>query len=124
MSAKKTNFSQIENQRLRAYSRAYINGQVFIHNDNHLYIAPLNNISAGGLFVDKLCTLAEGSPVRVVVKSSKFPTPIQAKGNIVRVQKAGKSGLAVEFTSINQKAREVIQAVVFQNKLETAMRIA
>ena len=124
MSVKQLRKTPHETRRLRAYARARIQGQVLIHNESHLYIAPLNNISAGGFFADKLVTLEAGTEVRIVLRSPKFNIPIQAIGTVIRVVHEGNPGVAVEFTSIPQVAREMIQTAVFENKLETALRIA
>ena len=110
------------NTRLRVFQRASIPGQVIIHDEEHLYIAPLQNISAAGLFIDQLEHFNEGSQVRMVVKSSRLAEPVQATGTVVRVQSAGKRGLAVEFTSISTKAREMIQHYVFESRLENTLK--
>ena len=109
---------------LRVFPRVRVEGQVIIHDEDHLFIAPLNNISAGGIFVDKLLSLEHGAQVRVVVKSPKLGCPVQAKGTVVRVQREGAQGLAVEFTSITRSAKEAIQNCVFESKLEMALKVA
>ena len=111
-------------QRLRVFERAMINGQVFIHDEEHLFIAPLNNISAGGLFVDQLVNIPRGHEVRLVVKSPKLDGPIIAKGTVVRIEDQKRRGLAVEFTSISSRARELIQNCVFESRMEGALKAA
>lgn len=113
-----------EGQRLRVFQRANIQGQVLIHDENQLYIAPLQNISAGGLFIDELIQLPAGSHVRVVVKSDKLQAPVQATGTVVRIEKEDRKGLAIEFTSISSRAREVIQNCVFETRMERVLRVA
>jgi|GEM_PF-1322978 len=110
-------------QRLRVFQRAKISGQVFIHDEERLYIAPLDNISAGGVFIDKLVSIPTGRYVRVVIKSSSLPQPVQAKGIVVRVDSHAR-GLAVEFTSISSRAREMIQNCVFDSRMEGALKNA
>jgi len=111
-------------QRLRVFERAAIGGQVLIHDETHLFIAPLTNISAGGLFVGQLVSIPEGKVVRIVVKSPKLENPVQATATVVRVQHNGVRGLAIEFTSISSRAREVIQNCVYEVRMESALRAA
>jgi c-di-GMP-binding flagellar brake protein YcgR len=118
------NFKPSEGQRLRVFQRAKVTGLVFIHNEEHLYIAPLQNISAGGLFVDHLCDIPTGTHVRVVVKSPKLEIAVQARGHVVRIESGNRSGLAVEFTSISSRAREIIQNCVFETRMESALKAA
>jgi c-di-GMP-binding flagellar brake protein YcgR len=113
-----------KSKRLQVYKRAQVSGQVFIHDEDHLFIASLSNISAGGFFVDRLVDLTEGQVVRVVIKSPRLEKPIQARGTVVRIEKTDRQGTAVEFTSISSQARELIQACVFESKVETALKVA
>ncbi len=117
-------FFKTEGTRLRVFQRANISGQVMVHDDSHLYIAPLRDISAGGVFVDQLVSLSEGSLVRVVVKSSNLGEPVQATGTVVRVDNGQRNGLAIEFTSISSRARETIQNCVFETRMERALKVA
>ncbi len=111
-----------ENTRMRVFQRAKISGQVIIHDEEHLYIAPIENISAAGVFIDQLEHFNEGSQVRMVVRSSHLNEPLQATGTVVRVQTGPKRGLAVEFTSISTRAREMIQNYVFESRLEATLK--
>lgn len=113
-----------EGKQFQVYQRALISGQVMIHDDTQLFIAPLKNISGGGVFIDQLVELPEGSQVRLVVKSPKLQTPVQATGTIVRVEQDARQGLAVEFTSISTRCREVIQNCVFENRMERVLKVA
>lgn len=113
-----------EGQRLRVFQRAHIDGSVIVHDDTQLYIAPLENISAGGLFVDQLVSLPQGSQVRVVVKSAKLQVPIQAIGTVVRVEDSARHGMAIEFTSISSRSREAIQNCVFETRMEKVLKVA
>lgn len=113
-----------ETKRLRVFPRANISGHVFIHDEEHLFIAPLINVSAGGVFVDKLVALGEGAVVRIVIKSPRLTQAIQATGTVVRIEKKDRNGLAVEFTSISADSRELIQNYVYESKMETALRVA
>lgn len=111
-------------RRLRAFARLDLPGEVLIHNEEDLYIAPLLNLSAGGCFVEKLHAIPEGSEVKIVVRSERLNAPIQAKGTVVRVEKGKRLGLAIEFTSIEQEARDSIQTLVYENKLQNALKVA
>src|SRR4051812_36828670 len=101
-----------DNSVVRTHVRAAIAGKVFIHDENRLFIAPLNNLSAGGFFVDRLVSIPEGSRVRVVIKSDSLNDAVQALGKVVRVETDGRRGLAVQFTAISKKARDVISKSV------------
>ncbi len=117
-------FKTVTGQRLRVFERASISGSVMIHDEEHLFVAPLSNISAGGVFIDKLISIPAGKVVRIVVKSPKLDKPVQAKGTIVRVESDERRGTAVEFTSISSQAREVIQNCVFETRMEGALKVA
>ncbi len=110
-------------KRLRVYARIKMRGEVMIHNEEELYIAPLNNLSAGGCFVDQLNCIPEGNEVKVVVKSDRLGAPIQAHGIIVRVENETRKGSAIEFTSIQKKARDAIQTLVYENKVQNALKV-
>jgi c-di-GMP-binding flagellar brake protein YcgR len=112
------------NDRLQVFKRINLRGEVIIHDEEKLFIAPLSNISAGGLFVSFLNTLPLGDEVRVVIRSPRLEGPIQAHGTVVRIEKDGRKGLAVEFTSISSEARERIQNCVFEQRLETVLKVA
>ena len=96
----------------RAHRRMEVNGSVYIHNDEHLYIAPLKNLGAGGAFVGSLISLLEGSLVRVTIKSPHLDAPVQAVGKVVRVENDSRRGLAVQFTSISTRSKKAIETCV------------
>ena len=122
--SKRATIKETVEARLQVFERALVNGQVLLHDEKHLFIAPLNNISAGGLFVDRLTTLPKGRMVRIVVRSPKFAHPVQAMGTVVRIEKDNRSGIAIEFTSITSSAREMIQNCVFECRMEGALKVA
>lgn len=111
-------------ERLRVFERARVSGFVMIHDEEHLFIAPLDNISAGGLFLNELVAIPAGKMVRIVVKSPRLEHPVQAKGTVVRIEKRDRKGMAVEFTSISSRAREIIQNCVFEARMESALKAA
>lgn len=113
-----------EGRRLRVFQRAQLPGRVIVHDDTQLFIAPLENISAGGLFIDQLMNIPSGKSVRVVVKSPRLESPIQATGTVVRVERDDRKGLAIEFTSISSRARETIQNCVFETRMEKVLKVA
>jgi|688.fasta_scaffold181420_2 hypothetical protein len=92
----------------RKHIRHEIVGRVFIHNEEHLYIAPLNNISLGGVFVDKVVTIEVGQIVRVIIKSPALGEPIQAIGKVVRVETNTRMGTAVEFDWVGPRFKEIL----------------
>ena len=95
-----------------------------IHNEERLFIAPLVNISAGGLFVSHLVTLPVGSEVKLIVKGERFSQPVQAEGTVVRVDTEHRLGLAVQFTQISEQSKEAIQANVYELRMEAALKAA
>jgi c-di-GMP-binding flagellar brake protein YcgR len=111
-------------ERLQVFERVSLRGQVLIHDENRLFIASVNNISAGGVFINELTVLPLGGEVRVVVKCPRLGVPIQAVGTVVRVENQKRRGLAVEFTSIASSDREAIQNCVFESRVETVLKVA
>jgi Tfp pilus assembly protein PilZ len=112
------------NTRARKHPRAKTTGQVIIHNEQRLFIAPLDDISAGGLFVKQLVSLPIGSEVKIVVKGPGFSTPLQAVGKVVRVNHDNRKGIAVQFTQISDGDKESIQSAVFELRMEAALKAA
>ncbi len=108
----------------RAFARAPMSGKVIVHDEEHVYIASLGNISAGGLFLNQVVQMPIGTMVRLVVKSPKMGVPVQAVGKIVRIEKEDRKGSAVVFTSITSIAQQMINACVFEAKLENALKAA
>lgn len=98
--------------RARQFPRAAVVGRVYIHDENQLFIAPLNNISAGGLFIEGLTEIGCGQAVKIVVKSPSLAEPIQAQGAVVRVETATRRGLAVQFSHISKEAQMAISRCV------------
>lgn len=111
----------------RVHPRVRISGQVMIHDEERLFIAPLSDISAGGVFVNQLVNIPLGRTVKVIVKGPNFEMPVQAEGTVVRVDKdksSGRKGLAVQFTGISEMAKDAIQACVFELRMEAALKAA
>ncbi len=108
----------------RVFPRAVLGGRVFIHDEEKLYIAPIQNISAGGVFINQLVMFPKGKTVRLVIKATRLAAPVQATGTVVRVENNGRSGLAVEFKSIATRDREAIQKFVSEEQIETTLKIA
>jgi c-di-GMP-binding flagellar brake protein YcgR len=99
-------------------------GQVLIHNEERLYMAPLTDISVGGVFVSQLVAIEPGSLVKIVVRGPRLRQAVQAEGKIVRVEQASRKGLAVEFTEISEMAKQAIQSCVFEVRMEAALKAA
>lgn len=111
----------------RVHPRVRVSGQVMIHDEERLFIAPLSDISAGGVFVNQLVNIPLGRSVKVIVKGPRFEKPVQAEGTVVRVDKdknSGRKGLAVQFTGISEMAKDAIQACVFELRMEAALKAA
>lgn len=88
-------------QTQRLYPRVKATGRVFIHDQEHIFIAPINNVSRGGIFVDKLVALEVGHQVKVIIKSDDFSSPLQASGKIIRVENDKRQGSAIQFDWID-----------------------
>lgn len=111
--------------KFRVHPRAEMDGEVIIHDENRLYISSLNNISAGGLFVDHLTSIAQGRTVRVVIRSPRFREPVQAQGTVVRIEDAiVRRGIAIEFTKLSSEAKTAIQQCVSETRMESALKAA
>jgi c-di-GMP-binding flagellar brake protein YcgR len=108
----------------RRHPRVKVRGHVFIHNEAKLFIAPLDDISAGGVFVRNLTSLPSGSEVKIVVKGPGFSSPLQAVGVIVRVDQGTRKGVAVQFTVIDDATRDQIQSTVFETRMVAALKAA
>ncbi len=114
----------IKASKARRDPRAKVRGQVIIHNEARLFIAPLDDISAGGVFVSSLTSLPPGSEVKIVVKGPGFSSPVQASGVVVRVDKGARKGIAVQFTLIDEASKNQIQSTVFETRMEAALKAA
>lgn len=99
----------------RTYQRVDMKGRVYIHDAESLFIAPLKNISEGGVFIQGLTSLKLGKGVRVVIKCSAMAHPIQAKGRVVRVEDSRRKGSAVQFKNISVTDKMAIQTCVEQS---------
>jgi len=110
--------------KIQVFKRANLKGLVLIHDEQKLFIAPISNISAGGVFIRELLAIKPGRKVRLVVKSEQLRSPIQAEGRVVRIEKDKRKGLAVEFTELNATAREAIQKLVAEKDMEKAIQVA
>lgn len=105
------------------YRRVSMEGDVIIHDNIHLYMTKLRNISGGGVFLKDLVSIKEGENVRLIIKSQKLEKAIQAKGKVVRIEKNPNRGLAVEFTSISKEDRQCIENSVYEQAMEEALKI-
>ena len=114
--------SDYTERKLQIFKRIKLQGSVILHDEDALYIAPLNDISAGGIFINKLLSLPYGRSVRIVVKSKALRFPVQARGRIVRVQDKERPGIAVEFTSISSREQEAIKNCVEEMQLEGSLK--
>lgn len=111
--------SEIKPPRIQIFKRASLSGEVLVHDDEQLLTTELGNLSAGGLYVKSHESLPVGEIVRVVIKAKGLEVPVQAIGKVVRVE--DKKGLAVEFTSISQRSRNIIQECVIETRMQGAL---
>jgi len=101
-----------------------MNAQVMIHDEERLFIAPLSDISAGGMFVSQLVSIPVGAVVKIVVKGPQWEAPLQVEGTVVRVDKKDRIGIAVRFTGISNATKDAIQACIFEMRMEAALKAA
>ncbi len=113
-----------EGSRPRIHPRARVAGQVMIHDEARLFIAPIGDISAGGVFVTSLVHLPIGSVVKLVLKAPALTGPVQVEGTVVRVDREQRRGSAVRFSLLADSARDAIQAIVFESRMEAALKAA
>ncbi len=103
----------------RVFPRADFPGRVYVHDADKLYIAPLINISASGIFVKDITSIPCGTEVKLVIKSPSLARSIQARGDVVRVEKGkNRHGLAVHFTDIASDTKSVIEKSVEVSHLD------
>jgi hypothetical protein len=105
----------------RKYIRASVKGQVLLHNESKLLVAPLNNLSEGGVFVNGVTSLPEGSLVKLVIRSEFFKEPIQAEGKIIRIEKKERKGSAIQFTGMSVENLTDIKSSVLKAKKKEAL---
>ena len=116
--------SSDRSKKVQVHKRAMVEGKVFIHDEEHLFIAPLNNISAGGIFIDQLIAIPEGSEVRVVVKSPGLNEAIQVSGKVVRVEQGSRKGMAIQFEEVSTRAKEIIEICVAEKRMQNVLKAA
>lgn len=97
-----------QNNSVRDMGRVPVDGRVFIHNEEKLFIAPIVDISEAGCFVGQLTALAKGARIRAVIKSQTLGQPIQIVGTVIRVETGSRPGVAIGFTSLSDEARKCI----------------
>lgn len=105
--------------------RATLKGEVLIHDDENLYIAPLENLSAGGAFIGKLISMPMGKAVSVVIRTGDFSPPVQARGYIVRVERNLLKGTAIKFHFISALDKMRVEECIKQHQdQDHCLRIA
>lgn len=108
----------------RTHMRAEMEGRVFLHDQQRLFIAPLHNLSAGGLFINKLTAIPVGAEVKLIIKSPYFQFPIQLEGKVVRIesQLEEKKGLAIQFINHNHQHAQIINETVLDVRKKMAQK--
>jgi Tfp pilus assembly protein PilZ len=101
---------------VRDMGRAPVEGRIFIHDEEKLYIAPIVDISEAGCFVAHLTALTIGAKVRAVIKSPALGSPIQIVGTVMGVETGNRSGVAIGFTKVSDEARKRIARHVASSK--------
>ncbi len=113
-----------ENQsKKQKHPRVPLKGIAYIHDDEHLYAAQLNNLSKGGMFLSQLTALEDSKVVKIVVKSEDLGVPFQASGRIVRVESNNRKGTAIEFISLKNEVQKLIDKRVQEVALEDELKL-
>jgi hypothetical protein len=110
-----------QNNSVRDVPRAQLEGRVFIHNDERLFIAPIVDISEEGCFVGQLTALTKGAKVRAVIKSQTLGQPIQIVGTVIRVETGNRTGVAISFEKLADEARKRIARLVSTSKSQEGL---
>ncbi len=105
------------------YERISLQGTALIHDDDHLFAAPLENLSRGGLFLSQLTSMKQGQVVKLVIKSEELAVPFQAEGRVVRVESSERKGIAIEFISLKAFAVKLIENRVSEKTLESELKL-
>lgn len=108
--------------RVQMHKRAVVQGSVILHDRQTWMVAPLVNLSTGGIFVEGKTPLEKGSRVRVIVRSPGLANPVLVRGNIVRVEKGKRTGIAIEFTSLSGEDRRRISTYVRESRTEEFLK--
>jgi len=111
-----------QNNTVRDMPRATVEGRVFIHNEERLFIAPIVDISEGGCFVGQLTALTKGAKIRAVIKSQTLGQPIQIVGTVIRVETGNRTGVAIGFTDLPDEARKRIARLVSTSKSQEGLQ--
>lgn len=109
-------------KRVQLHKRALVSGSVILHDRTVWMVAPLVNLSTGGIFVEGVSVLEKGSRVRVIVRSPGLDNPVAARGNVVRVERGKRTGLAIEFTSLSSEDRRKISTYVRESRTEEILK--
>jgi hypothetical protein len=116
MALHETGSGSDQNNTVRDMGRVPVEGRVFIHDEEKLYIAPIVDISEAGCFVAQLTALKKGAKVRAVIKSQTLGQPIQIVGTVMRVETGNRPGVAIGFTNLSDEARKRIARHVASSK--------
>ena len=116
MALHETGSGSDQNNTVRDMARVPVEGRVFIHDEEKLFIAPIVDISEAGCFVGQLTALTKGTKIRAVIKSQTLGEPIQIVGTVMRVETGTRPGVAIEFTSLSDDARKRIARHVTASK--------
>lgn len=100
----------------RVHERVPMDGRALVHDESRLFIAPIRNISAGGVYIDLLVSVPVGREVKIIIKSSSLPQSIAVTGTVVRVDYGPRMGLAVKFLDVPRDSR-ILLGNYLQQKL-------
>lgn len=109
------------NNTVRDTPRVTLEGRVFIHNDERLFIAPIVDINEQGCFVGQLTALTKGAKIRAVIKSQALGQPIQIVGTVIRVETGNRPGVAIGFTQLPDEAKKRIARLVATSKSQEGL---
>lgn len=113
----------LKENKKQKHPRISVKGIVYIHDDDHLYAAPLVNMSKGGMFLSQLTAINDSKAVKIVVKSDDLGVPFQATGKVVRVESDSRKGTAVEFISLKNEVKKLIEKRIQEKNLEDELKL-
>jgi len=91
------NVTTLDYSMRRRHPRVEMVGRVFVHNEEHLYIAPLHNISLGGIFIERVVTIDIGQEVKVVVKAPVLLNPFRRSDGLFVLNGVSELGRLSNF---------------------------
>ena len=113
----------VNRAKVQKHPRTPLKGEVLIHDDENLFIAPLENLSSGGAFIGRLMAMPAGRMVSLVIRSNELSPPLQARGEIIRIESSLRQGSAVQFHTLSTADRYRIDQYIKNNSLSAVYKV-